>query len=136
MADSRQTAPPRPPRMECSSTVTMAPRSAALRTASSSSGAIETIFTTRALMPACAKHSAASKARATMTPQAIIATRADVRTVRVLWGENRALIYASPGDIRLALDATIRFAYRAARGAGAGSDDEVGLGVDRGRFRL
>ena len=36
--------------------------------------------------------------------------RADVRTVRVLWGENRALIYASPGDIRLALDATIRFA--------------------------
>ncbi len=71
---------------------------------------------------------------ATMTPQAIIATRADVRTVRVLWGENRALIYASPGDIRLALDATIRFAYRAARGAGAGSDDEVGLGVDRGRF--
>ena len=36
--------------------------------------------------------------------------RADVRTVRVLWGENRALIYASPGDIRVALDATIRFA--------------------------
>ena len=35
--------------------------------------------------------------------------RADVRTVRVLWDETRALIYASPGDIRFALDATCRF---------------------------
>jgi hypothetical protein len=35
--------------------------------------------------------------------------RADVRTVRVLWDEGRALIYASPGDIRCALDATARF---------------------------
>jgi hypothetical protein len=35
--------------------------------------------------------------------------RADVRTVRVLWDESRALIYASPGDIRFALDATFRF---------------------------
>ena len=36
--------------------------------------------------------------------------RADVRTVRILWGESRALIYASPGvDIRCALDATSRF---------------------------
>ena len=35
--------------------------------------------------------------------------RADLRTVRVLWDERRALIYASPGDIRFALDATCRF---------------------------
>lgn len=35
--------------------------------------------------------------------------RADVRTVRVLWDETRALIYASPGDIHFALDATCRF---------------------------
>jgi hypothetical protein len=35
--------------------------------------------------------------------------RADVRTVRVLWDEGQALIYASPGDIRCALDATARF---------------------------
>src|SRR5271155_492456 len=26
--------------------------------------------------------------------------RADVRTVRVLWGEGRVLIYSSPGDLR------------------------------------
>jgi hypothetical protein len=35
--------------------------------------------------------------------------RADVRTVRVLWDEGRALIYASAGDIRFAHDAAIRF---------------------------
>ena len=35
--------------------------------------------------------------------------RADVRTVRVMWDESRALIYASPGDIRFALDAIVRF---------------------------
>ena len=35
--------------------------------------------------------------------------RADVHTIRVLSDESRALIYASPGDIRFALDATVRF---------------------------
>ena len=35
--------------------------------------------------------------------------RADVRTVRVLWGEGRVLIYSSPGDLRFALDAAVRF---------------------------
>ncbi|WP_119422093.1 hypothetical protein [Desertibaculum subflavum] len=36
--------------------------------------------------------------------------RADVRTVRVLWGGNRAVIYGNQGDIRHALDAVARFA--------------------------
>jgi hypothetical protein len=35
--------------------------------------------------------------------------RADLRTVRVLWDEGRALIYASPSDIRFAVDAIFRF---------------------------
>ena len=35
--------------------------------------------------------------------------RADVRTMRVVWNESRAVIYANPGDIRAALDAIVRF---------------------------
>jgi hypothetical protein len=35
--------------------------------------------------------------------------RADVRTVRVVWDESRAVIYASQRDIRSALDAIARF---------------------------
>ena len=35
--------------------------------------------------------------------------RADVRTLRVVWDESRALIYASSSDIRYALDAIVRF---------------------------
>ena len=35
--------------------------------------------------------------------------RADVRTVRVVWDESRAVIYASQSDIRCALDAIVRF---------------------------
>lgn len=35
--------------------------------------------------------------------------RADVRTVRALWGKRRAVIYASEGDLRHALDAVLRF---------------------------
>jgi hypothetical protein len=35
--------------------------------------------------------------------------RADVRTIRVVWDESRALIYANSGDIRFALDAIVRF---------------------------
>ena len=35
--------------------------------------------------------------------------RADVRTLRVAWGETRAVIYASQGDLRFALDAIVRF---------------------------
>lgn len=35
--------------------------------------------------------------------------RADVRTVRVVWTERRAVIYASEGDIASALDAVVRF---------------------------
>ena len=35
--------------------------------------------------------------------------RAEVRTVRVIWGESRAVIYANEGDLRFALDAIIRF---------------------------
>jgi hypothetical protein len=35
--------------------------------------------------------------------------RADLRSVRVLWDKGRALIYASPGDLRFALDAIVRF---------------------------
>ena len=35
--------------------------------------------------------------------------RADVRTLRVVWDESRALIYASSSDIRCALDAIARF---------------------------
>jgi hypothetical protein len=35
--------------------------------------------------------------------------RADVRTVRVVWDESRAVIYASQTDIRSALDAIVRF---------------------------
>jgi hypothetical protein len=53
-----------------------------------------------------------------------------------LFDEGRALIYASPGDIRFALDATFRLLRRAARGAGAGSQDEIGLGFDCGGFRF
>ena len=35
--------------------------------------------------------------------------RADVRTLRVVWDESRALIYASISDIRYALDAIVQF---------------------------
>jgi hypothetical protein len=35
--------------------------------------------------------------------------RADVRTVRVVWDDSRAVIYASQRDIRSALDAIVRF---------------------------
>ena len=35
--------------------------------------------------------------------------RADVRTVQVVWAEGRAVIYASQGDFRFALDAVLRF---------------------------
>ena len=36
--------------------------------------------------------------------------RAEVRTVRVLWAESRAVIYANEGDLSSALDGIIRFA--------------------------
>jgi hypothetical protein len=36
--------------------------------------------------------------------------RADVRTLRVIWGGDRAVIYGNQGDIRHALDAVARFA--------------------------
>ena len=35
--------------------------------------------------------------------------RADVRTMRVVWDENRAVVYASQRDIHSALDAIVRF---------------------------
>ncbi len=35
--------------------------------------------------------------------------RAEVRTLRVVWGEGRAVIYANEGDLRFALDAILRF---------------------------
>ena len=35
--------------------------------------------------------------------------RADVRTIRMVWNESRALIYASRADLRPALDALVRF---------------------------
>ena len=35
--------------------------------------------------------------------------RADVRTVRLVWDEGRALIYSSHGDMRFAIDAVVRF---------------------------
>jgi hypothetical protein len=35
--------------------------------------------------------------------------RADVRNLRVVWGESRSVIYANEGDLRFALDAVIRF---------------------------
>jgi hypothetical protein len=35
--------------------------------------------------------------------------RAEVRTVRVVWGESRAVVYANEGDLRFALDAIVRF---------------------------
>ncbi|MBL8705363.1 MAG: hypothetical protein JNM30_10985 [Rhodospirillales bacterium] len=35
--------------------------------------------------------------------------RADVRTLRVAWGRNRTVVYANEGDVRLALDAILRF---------------------------
>lgn len=35
--------------------------------------------------------------------------RADVRTLRVVWGRNRVVVYASEADIRLGLDAILRF---------------------------
>ncbi len=35
--------------------------------------------------------------------------RAEVRTLRVVWGESRAVIYANEGDLRFALDAILRF---------------------------
>ncbi len=38
-----------------------------------------------------------------------VSVRAEVRTLRVVWGESRAVIYASEGDLRFALDAVIRF---------------------------
>ena len=42
--------------------------------------------------------------------------RAEVRSLRVVWGESRAVIYANEGDLRFALDAILRFsvAQRAA----------------------
>jgi hypothetical protein len=36
--------------------------------------------------------------------------RADVRTLRVVWGGGRAVVYANEGDTRFALDAIVRFA--------------------------
>lgn len=38
-----------------------------------------------------------------------VTVRAEVRTVRVVWGESRAVIYADEGDLRFALDAILRF---------------------------
>lgn len=38
-----------------------------------------------------------------------VSARADVRTVRVVWGSSRAAIYANQGDLRFALDAIVRF---------------------------
>jgi hypothetical protein len=35
--------------------------------------------------------------------------RAEVRTLRVVWGDSRAVIYANQGDLRFALDALMRF---------------------------
>lgn len=35
--------------------------------------------------------------------------RAEVRTLRVAWGESRAVIYSNEGDLRFALDAILRF---------------------------
>ena len=35
--------------------------------------------------------------------------RAEVRTLRVVWGESRAVIYANEGDLRFALNAVLRF---------------------------
>jgi len=35
--------------------------------------------------------------------------RAEVRTVRVVWSESRAVIYANQGDLRFAIDAILRF---------------------------
>ncbi len=37
--------------------------------------------------------------------------RAEVRTLRVVWGERRAVIYANEGDLRSALDAIVRFGF-------------------------
>lgn len=59
--------------------------------------------------PATIERDADEWIRASGARRKEVNVRADVRTVRILWGENRALIHASPGDIRCALDATARF---------------------------
>jgi hypothetical protein len=38
-----------------------------------------------------------------------VTVRAEVRTLRVVWGESRAVIYANEGDLHFALDAILRF---------------------------
>jgi hypothetical protein len=38
-----------------------------------------------------------------------VVVRAEVRTLRVVWSESRAVIYANQGDLRFALDGILRF---------------------------
>jgi hypothetical protein len=47
--------------------------------------------------------------RSASTERKEASARADVRTIRVLWGKSRAVIYANQGDLRVALDAVLRF---------------------------
>jgi hypothetical protein len=55
--------------------------------------------------------------------------RADVRTVRAVRDESRAMIYASQRDIHSALDAIARFSI-VQKGVSAGRSCEVGVGFD------
>jgi hypothetical protein len=78
------TAPPRPPRTECSSTVTIAPVAAASTMADSSSGVRVDRLITRASTPSSASASAAASARCTMTPLAMIAMSWPARRISAL----------------------------------------------------
>lgn len=76
------TAPPRPPRMLCSSAVTIAPVSfAAFRIASRSIGLIVCISITRAWIPSFSSSSAAASASATTMPVAMIVRSGPSRSV-------------------------------------------------------
>ena len=86
--------------------------------------------------PATIERDADEWIRASGARRKEVNVRADVRTVRILWGENRALIYAKSRrhSLRSRRDRPVQ--PHATRGPGAGSDDEVRMGVDRGRFRF
>jgi hypothetical protein len=85
--------------------------SAALnQTASHTDGAVTVVW-----MPPSAdrasrvEHDADEWMRAPGALRKEVIVRADVRTMRVVWDQNRTVIYASQSDIRFALDAIVRF---------------------------
>jgi hypothetical protein len=59
--------------------------------------------------PTTIEHDVDEWTRAAEAVRKEVSVRAEVRTLRVVWSESRAVIYANEGDLRFALDAVIRF---------------------------